>query len=216
MKILIFGATGGTGTVLVDQALERGHAVTAFVRDRARLKQVHPALRAVVGDVMDPSTLDVAVGGQDAILCALGTMPESKYDRVRRQCGVPVCSVGARNIIGAMTRHEVRRIVVESSACVGNSRRTGRFGAGHFVHRLLHDVMDDKEQQETFIRDSALDWTIIRPVRLSSGARTGRVSIGDDLGWGLLSRVSRADVAAVMLDAMVDANTIKHAITVRS
>ncbi len=76
--------------------------------------------------------------------------------------------------------------------------------------------MDDKERQETFVRDSALDWTIIRPVRLSSGARTGRVSSGEDLGWGIMSRVSRADVAAVMLDAMLDADTFKRAITVRS
>jgi len=67
-----------------------------------------------------------------------------------------------------MTRHQVRRVVVETSACVGSSRRTGRFAAGHIVHFILRDVMNDKERQEAFIRNSTLEWTIVRPARLSN------------------------------------------------
>jgi uncharacterized protein YbjT (DUF2867 family) len=216
MNITIFGGTGATGTILVDQALAKGHVVTAFVRDPARLTLVHAQLRSIVGDVMEPATLDAAVVGQDAILCALGTMPESKHDRPRRQRGIPVCSIGTKNIIAAMIRHRIRRIVVESSACIGSSRRTGRFGAGHLVHLMLRDVMHDKERQEAFVRGSTLDWTIVRPVRLSDKARTRRISSGEELRWGLASTVSRADVAAFMLDAIPDANTIGRALTLRN
>src|SRR5450756_1115809 len=166
MNVVIFGASGQTGTALVDLALDQGHSVTAFVRDPTRLRRAHPSLRSVVGNVMDPSTLELAVSGQDAVICALGTMPEAQSDKIRRQPGVPVCSVGTKNILRAMLTHAVRRIVVESSACVVTSRHTGKFGAGFIVHLLLHKVMDDKERQEAFVRDSTLDWTIIRPVRL--------------------------------------------------
>ena len=76
--------------------------------------------------------------------------------------------------------------------------------------------MNDKERQECHLRESAAEWTIIRPVRLFNGARTGRVTIGDAVAWGLTSRVSRADVAAVMLGAVADESTVKRAITVCS
>ena len=213
MRILIFGATGATGSQLVDQALARGHSVTAFVRDPARLTRTHPALLCVAGDVMDPATVNPALQGQEAVLCALGTMPEMKPDLPRRQPQVPVCSIGTRHIIDAMLRHGVRRIVVETSAGIGESRRTGRFGAAAIIRLLLRDVMADKERQEATLRASAVDWTIIRPVRLSDAARSGRVRCGDAIAWGLLSKISRADVAAVMLDCIADAATSKRAIT---
>jgi len=216
MNILIFGATGGTGRQIVAQALERRHSVTAFVRDTARLQVAHPLLRCVVGDAMDLGSVGTALQDQDAVLCALGTMPEAKGDRSRRQPGVPVCSVGTRNIIQAMLQHSVRRLVVETSASVGDSRQAGRFGAGIIIRLLLRDVMEDKERQEMSVRDSALDWTIIRPVRLSDAARSDHVRSGKNLAWGLTSAVSRPDVAAVMLDALHDAGTLKSAITVLS
>jgi uncharacterized protein YbjT (DUF2867 family) len=214
MNILIFGATGGTGTHLVEQALQRGHSATAFVRDPARLTRTHPSLRCIAGDVMDAATVPAAVAGQDAIVCALGTMPESKPDLVRRQPDVPVCSVGTRNILQAMANHGVRRIVVETSSSIGESRRTGKFGAATIIRLLLRAVMADKERQEAIVRGSGLDWTIIRPVRLTDGARSGRVRCGDGIAWSLMSKVSRADVAAVMLDAVDDSGTLRRAISV--
>ena len=165
---------------------------------------------------MDPTSVHAAMPGQDAVICTLGRMPESKAGRARRQPGVPVCSVGTWNILGAMARHAVRRIVVESSACVGDSRRTGRSGAGSVVPFVLRDVMNDKERQESHLRESAAEWTIIRPVRLFNGARTGRVTVGDAVAWGLTSRVSRADATAVMPGAVADQSAVKRAITVCS
>ena len=214
MNILIFGATGATGRQLVEHALAAGHSVTAFVRDPARLHVAHPSLRHVVGDVMVPPTIEPAMPGHDAVLCALGTKPQDKADIGRRQPGVPVCSVGTANIMAAMARAGVRRIVVESSASVGHSLRTGRLGAGHVVRLLLRDVMRDKEQQESLVRNSSLDWTIVRPVMLNDRPAKGRLRSGDQLAWSLASSVSRADVAAFMISTLEDRSTLGRAITV--
>ena len=216
MKLLIFGATGATGRLLVDQALELGHAVTAFVRDPARLHRSHPTLRQIVGDAMDAATVEGAVQGHDAVVCALGTSPEGKADRARRQPGVPVCSVGTANIVGAMDRHGVRRIVVESSTSVGESRKAGRWGAAAIVRLFLREVMDDKERQDEILKGSGLDWTIVRPAKLSNGPQTGRLKSGEGLAWSLASSASRADVAAFLLAALGDPATIGRAITVRN
>lgn len=216
MNLLIFGATGATGTHLVSQALDRGHMVTAFVRDPLRLARVHSSLRHVVGDVMNQPSVDSAMQGQDAVLCVIGTMPEVKADRSRRQRGAPVCSVGTKHIILAMTHHAVRRLVVETSAGVGSSRKDGKFGAGTVIRFFLRDVMEDKEHQEISVRESTLDWTIFRPVKLSNAAASGRHRGGDRLRWGLTSKISRSDVAAIMLESITEPKTFRRAITLLS
>lgn len=216
MNLLIFGATGATGRLVVDQALELGHAVTAFVRDPARLRRSHPSLRHVAGDAMDAAMVDAAVQGHDGVVCALGASPEGKADRARRQPGVPVCSVGTANIVEAMARHRVRRIVVESSTSVGESRKAGRFGAATIVRLFLREVMDDKERQDAIVKSSGLDWTIVRPAKLSNGPKTGRLVSGEGLAWSLASSASRADVAAFLLAALSDTATIGRAITIRN
>ena len=95
MRLLVFGASGATGRHLVRLALSQGHGVTAFVRDPARLPAMDERLDRVVGDVMQPASVEAAFDHHDAVLCALGTMPEAGADRSRRQPAVPVCSVAA-------------------------------------------------------------------------------------------------------------------------
>lgn len=215
MRLLVVGASGATGRHLVDQALQGGHTVTAFVRDPARLPLAHAALRVVAGDAMRRGSLGPAVGGHDAVLCILGAKPEGA-DARRGQPGVPVCSVGTTHLIEAMSAAGVRRLVVLSSASVGDSRGTGRFPAPWVVRTLLGEVMADKELQEAVVRESGLDWTIVRPVKMTNGPRTGRVRVrvGSTVRWGLGSMVSRADVAAVVLATLSDTTSIGAALTV--
>lgn len=215
MQLLIFGATGATGQELLRQALAQGHAVTAFVRDPLRLATSHPALRHVVGDVMDAASVDDAMPGHQAVLCALGNLPEGKADADRRQRKVPVCSVGTAHIAAAMARHGLRRLIVESSASVGESRQTGRFGAGFVLRLLLGDVMADKDRQDAVLQSSALDWTLVRPPKLNNRPARGRLQSGEGLAWSLTSSASRADVAAFMLAVLSDTTTIRRALTVR-
>lgn len=213
MRLLILGASGGTGRLLVDQALAAGHAVTAFVRDPTRLRITHGNLQVAVGDVMRSGSIGPAVAGHDAVLSTLGNKPEGA-DRIRGQPDVPICSVGTGHAIAAMQAHGVRRLVVESSASVGDSSAFGRFPAPWVLQTLLRSVMADKEIQEAAVRASGLEWTIFRPVKMNDRARTDRVRVAHDLPWSLSSKVSRADVAAVMLQALTDPSTIGRALTV--
>jgi len=216
MRLLIFGATGETGQHLVRLSLSQGHRVTAFVRDPTRIAPAGQQLEIAVGDVMQPTSVEAALSVHDAVLCALGTMPAGKADRLRRQPNVPVCSVGTKNILQAMSSHGCSRIVVESSTSVGDSRLTGGLGAAAVVRSLLKAVMEDKELQEAEIRASTTDWTIIRPVRLTNKPASGNVQSGERLSWGLLSSISRADTAAFMLSSVNDPDTFRKSLTIKS
>jgi nucleoside-diphosphate-sugar epimerase len=129
MNVVVFGPTGSTGRLVVESALSAGHVVTAFVRDPKRMPLTHANLRIVKGDAMDPASVASAVQGADAIICTLGVRPQAKDDLGRRQPGVPVCSVGTKNILAAMPLGR-GRLIAESSVSVGESYHTGSFGAG--------------------------------------------------------------------------------------
>ena len=216
MNLIIFGATGATGRLLVESALAAGHSVTAFVRDSKRLPVNHSRLRIVEGDAMDLASVASALPGQEAAICALGTMPEGKADLARRQPGVPVCSVGTRNILAAMDSCGCRRLLVESSASVGDSFSTGFLGAGFIVRLALRQIMADKELQEAATKASACDWTILRPVKLTDAPAKGNLKSGVSLRWNITSSATRADVANYMVNLLADSGTYRKAITLRN
>jgi len=203
MKILIIGATGGTGRELVRQALEQGHIVTALVRNPRRLAMRHERLTVVEGNVLDAGAVDRAVQGQDAVLSALGhkrwIIPSSTLSR------------GTQNIVHAMKQHGVRRIVCETSLGVGDS--VGRLGLYYTLFVIPFIVLFyflDKGKQETIIRQSGLDWIIVRPAKLTNGRRRGTYRHGPDVGSYILTRsISRADTAEFMLRQLTE-NTYLH------
>lgn len=195
MKIVVFGATGGTGRELVGQALERGHDVTAQARSPEKLAELaHEHLEVVQGDVLAPTDVERAVTGQDAVLCAIGAGAERSTLR----------EDGTRNIVAAMEATGVRRLVCLSSLGVGDSRANLGFFTKHVVVGIfLRHAFADHERQEAVIRNSSLDWTIVRPPHLKEGPRTGEYRHGfaptdrDIQGW-----ISRADVADFMLNQL--------------
>ena len=191
MKLLIIGSTGGTGRELVKQTLEQGHQVTAFARTPPKLGISHQNLRIVQGDVTDQASVEAAVAGQDAVLCALGT-------RVIRKNTIQ--SEGTRNIIQAMQRTGVKRFVLETSLDLGDSRRQLGFFFAHVIRAtLLRNVFEDKELQERIVRESGLDWIIVRPAMLNDGPRTGKYRAGFLASDKITRKISRADVADFML-----------------
>jgi uncharacterized protein YbjT (DUF2867 family) len=216
MNVVVFGPTGSTGRLVVESALSAGHVVTAFVRDPKRMPLTHANLRIVKGDAMDPASVASAVQGQDAVICTLGVKPQAKDDLGRRQPGVPVCSVGTKNILAAMPLGRGRRLIVESSVSVGESYHTGSFGAGFLVKLALKEVMADKEEQEAAVRESDCDWTIVRPATLTFKRARGNLKAGTDLRWNITSTATRADVAEYMVKILDDPATYKKAITVRN
>ncbi len=214
-NVIVFGSTGSTGRLVVESALSSGHVVTAFARDPKRISLTHPNLRIFKGDAMDPASVASAVQDTDAVICTLGVIPQAKADLVRRQPGVPVCSVGTKNILSAMPPGG-GRLIVESSVSVGESYNTGSFGAGFLVKLALKDVMADKEEQEAAVRESSCDWTIVRPATLTFKPARGNLKAGTDLRWNIISTAARADVAEYMVKILDDPATFRKAITVRN
>ncbi len=193
MKLLIIGATGGTGRELVMQALEQNHHVTAFARNPEKFHIRHPRLDVVKGNVLDPASVDFAVNGKDAVLSALG--------HKRWFIKTEVLSEGTRNIISAMEMHGVKRFICETT--LGISDRRGRLGLYYtlfVVPFITYFYFKDKEKQERLIKASSLDWTIVRPGQLTNGRQRGLYRHGDNVGsWILTVHISRADVADFML-----------------
>ncbi len=221
MKLTIFAATGGIGRQLLEQSVTAGHDVTAVVRNPGKLtRRVH----TVTADLAaaDPAVLDAAVAGADAVLSGLG--PRSKSD-------VGVVSQGIRAIVAAMRATGVRRIVAISAAPVGTVASPSRPdppkhdpGDGFFMRHLFSHVAKtvfgegyaDLAVMEDILRDSGLDWTVIRPPRLTDKPLTGRyrTAVGRNTRSGF--SVPRADVADLMLKVLGQPGTIGHAIGIAS
>ena len=203
-RLLIVGATGGTGRQLLAQALERGFAVTALVRDPSRLPVSHPQLTVVRGDVLDEGSLDAAMRGQEAVISALG---HRRYLSPTR-----ILSEGTRNILRAMDAHGVPRFVCETSLGIGDSAgRMGLYYTFFTIPVILPFYFWDKTRQEQVIAASNVEWTIVRPGVLTNARRRGRHRHGFHIGSFLWTvRISRADVADFMLDQL-ESNTYLRA-----
>jgi putative NADH-flavin reductase len=195
MKLVIFGSTGSMGHPLVVQALEEGHTVTAFARNPAKLEIEHANLTVVQGDVLDSASLEMAVDGQDAVLCSLGAGAKGT-----------IRSEGTRNIVRAMEKAGVSRFVCLSTLGVGKSRANLSFFWKHIMFGLLlRRAYADHVGQEGYVKESRLDWTIVRPGAFTDGNRTGVYRHGfPSSDKTIKGRISRADVADFMLKQLTD------------
>jgi putative NADH-flavin reductase len=204
-KVLILGATGGTGRQLVAQALERGYAVTALVRDPSRLPVTHPQLTVIRGDVLDPGSVERAMIGQEAVLSALG---HKRFFSPTR-----ILSEGTRNILRAMETHGVPQFVCETSLGIGDSAgRMGLYYTLFTIPVILPFYYWDKTRQERLISRSNVEWVIVRPGLLTNGERRGRYRHGRNVGSFLWTvRISRADVAFFMLNQLVSDTYLRAA-----
>jgi putative NADH-flavin reductase len=205
MKLAIFGATGNTGIELVKQALEEGHTVTAFVRDPARLAIEDANLTLVTGDVFDAASVTQAVQGQDAVVCALGAGSELKKTTIR--------TTGTINIISGMQENNLKRLVVVTAMGVGESWDNLSLFNKFFFATLLKSSRDDHETQEVAVKESGLDWTIIRPSGLTDTPRTGVYEVGENIS-ATTSKIGRADVADLILKELEQNKRIGKAVTI--
>ena len=198
MKIVIFGAAGATGHALVTQALAQGHHVTAFVRTPAKFDLKHTGVSVAQGNVADAPAVERALSGQDAALCALGAATPLKRD--------PALVRGVENIVHAMECGGPRRLIYLSFLGVRGGRWQLSFLGRYVVAPLiLRNVVADHDAKESIITRSSLDWTIVRPPRLTNGPRTGAYRHGSDVkAASVVAMISRADVADFMLKQLDD------------
>lgn len=192
MRIAIFGATGGTGRELLLQALDKGHEVTAIVRRPAAITITHPRLRVTTGDALKPDSFAPALQQQDAVLSVIGTTGLKPMTFHRES---------ARNIVGQMSKAGVQRLICVTSVGVVDKPIGPRFYIW-FIKPLLKNIYDDMRHIEQTVRESRLVWTIVRPSRLFDGKRTGQYRVGPSGELDRANAISRADLAACLLDQL--------------
>jgi len=210
-RILVLGATGGTGQQLVSQALEQGHLVTALVRNPERMTTTSERVRVLVGSVTDDGEpLAAAAHNQDVVISALGVGSSLKSG------GLIARAMPA--IVRAMESEGVRRLIFTSAYGVGQTMRDIPFIPRILIRSLLKDLYTDKNVGEDELRRSGnqIDWTLVYPVTLTNGPRTGRYRAGERLTLHGLPRISRADVAEFILTQVEDATYLRKGVLVSS
>lgn len=205
-SIAVLGATGRTGRIIVEQALIRGHSVTAVARGAGAMAPA-PGLTTVRADVSAPDELAGVLDGHDAVISALGASGRGP---------TTVYSASASALVAALAPGS--RLLVISSAGIELPADAGP-GArllGRALHRIMRNTYTDMARMEELLGASQLEWTAVRPTQLTDSPRTGtpRISLGATTRVG--SRTSRADLAAYLLDAITDPATHRLPVAVSS
>ncbi len=209
MKIVVLGAAGATGRLVVQQALTRGDLVVAYVRNPHGI-MANPALAIVVGQLANLLTLKAAISGADAVLVCLGTHKMKPVDLMQKS--VPL-------IIEAMQEANVPRLVLLSAYGVGDTARTAGLIARIAYKTMYSTLYQDKARSEALLPGSGLKWTSVYPVILTDGPPADAVEVrpmAEVHKVAGLPKVSRADVARVMLEAARDDRTIGQTLLVSS
>jgi len=194
MNILLFGATGDTGKEVLLQALEQGHYITAVVRNPTKINLQSDRLNIVQGDVLT-SNIDFAFIEQDAVICCLGA-PANNARTLR--------SEGTKNIIDAMKKANMNRLICQTSLGFDDSTEvlkcTSFFFKKIVVPYILKSTFSEHSLQEKAIKQSGLNWTIVRPGNLTNGKRTEKYkSTFSYSDTTLKIKISRSDVAHLLL-----------------
>ncbi len=202
MRIIVFGATGKTGRHVVETALERGHQVTAFGRSVDRLDITHDALRLHRGDALDRASVGKAIAGHEGAIVCLGST--GLRDKT-------TLSVGTGAVIDAMVAHEADRLVVLSAAGVDASWKQIPWSSRLLFKTMLSNVFADHQAQEALVKQSSLDWTIVRAAVLKDEPATGTYLASNA---AKTNKINRGDVAGCLVDQLDDPTYSRQAISV--
>lgn len=203
-KLVVFGATGGTGKEVVKQALQQGYSVTAVVREPAAFTMDHPLLTLIRGDVLSLSSFEKYLENTDAVISCLGTGKDLK--------ATTVYSEGMQNILSAMEKNGVSRLLCISAIALETNENMGviiRFISTAILQRLLKLVYSDMRTMERLVEKSNMNWTIVRPPMLKDKQLTGkyRTAVGAHLRRPF--SISRADLADFLVKNIANAQTFK-------
>jgi putative NADH-flavin reductase len=201
--LLVIGGTSGIGLEVVKLALARGHAVTVMARHAPR--QLLAGERYVAGDIQDASAVATAMSGQSAVVTTISMAP-SRH-------ATTLFSSGMANVLASMQHEGVVRLVAVTGIGAGESRGHGGFGYDRvFMPLMMRAMYEDKSREETLIRGSALDWTIVRPGFLHGGAGLGHYHVVQQLGGVTSGAIARADVAAFIVAALENGLELRTAV----
>ena len=209
MKLTVFGSTGDTGRQLVDQALAAGHKVTAVAREPNAITTTHPNLLVVQGDVLDPESFEARMEGSDAVLSALGARAMRKPTNIYSQ--------GTAAMVTAMANVGITRLIALSAIpLIPNENKSSleRTVVHPMLYRFFGGDYRDMRQMEDMLNHSSINWTIFRPSRLTNGRKTGRYRTAVDSHLTRAWSISRADLAAAMLQAVADHHFYHRAVAI--
>ncbi len=212
MKILVVGGSRGLGKQTVKMALQDGHEVTAFSRNPSSLNIDHPKLSLHSGNVLEMSSLEKAIQGHDAVICALG-LPTLKAIGPPFAKRSYVLSKGTENILKVMDSSGIKRFICVTAIGTRESAKQCTPVARFIFRYGLRWLFKEKDRQEKLIENSATDWTIIRPTALTNGRKKGSI-VTKNFRSGILTHVSRPDVADVMIDIVDKPGAYKKALIV--
>lgn len=201
MNLLVLGATGGCGTLICQQALQRGHRVRALVRSGSQ-SSLPPEVEIQVGDVLNKDSLLAALEGIDGILSGLGIKRESPKNPWSATISPPDLTTRvAKHLVTLMPGMNIRKVITISAAGVGESSdRVNPVIRWMINNSNMAVSYRDLEEMERVFRESTLQWMAVRPTTLTNQVPTGRAQKVNH--YGLFDRIPRGDVAAWMLDAI--------------
>ncbi len=209
MRILIVGASQGTGAQAAKNALERGHAVTAFARSPRKLALEHPHLSRLQGDFHQADSVAKAVPGHDAVIITASAITLKAFRE-----NPNYISQGTRHVIDAMKAHGVKRLSVLSALGTGDSRKLiGWFSDMVMISWLLKVPFQDHERQERLVMASGLDWVIARPGRLTNGP-AHKSYVTEVEVKPIPKSISRADVADFLVRAATENRWLQRAVQI--
>ena len=192
MKILIIGASRGIGKALMECALEEDNEVTVLARNPSKITATHTQLSVLEGDILDVNSLSSALKDQDAVCSCIGCPITFKP--------VELFSRGAENIVATLTEESSKKYVTVTGIGAGDSKGHGGFLYDKIFNPLfLKTIYQDKDREEAIIKNSSLDWLIVRPAGLTNGPRTGIYHVINDMSGVTMKRISRQDVADFIL-----------------
>jgi putative NADH-flavin reductase len=195
MKVAVFGAGGGIGREVVRQALDAGHTVTAVARRPAAITLQHERLCVLPGDVLDAASIAPALKAQDAVISTIGIAKDEPTE---------VYSAGIRHIIAGMKAGGVRRLLCISATGIDPGPLWQRVVAKPLLWHFFRYSYTDTVRMEAVVRESGLDWTIVRPPRLSNKPHTGHYQIAINHHLRRCNSISRADVADYLVNHLDD------------
>lgn len=214
--LLVLGGSGRTGRLVIEEALRRGHSVTALVRDPMAVVP-GDRLTVVEGSPLRPDDVDLAIRGSQAVIVALSNVGTSDWPWARQVSPPDLLSEAVRTVIDTMRSRGLRRIVLLSALGTGDSRASIplllRWTTGFL---RMGTVYADHERADEELRRSALDWTIVRPTVLSGSGKRRPIIAARPGRWPSSVRISRADVAGYLVDAVGDEQLIGAAPVISS
>lgn len=208
-QLTIFGGSGATGRVLIRRAVEREVRIRALVRHPGNLR-LPKSVEVLEGELSSDARIDSAISGSDAVIILFG--PRPPYTDI-------FCQDATRRIVSSMKRNGLRRLICQTGAMVGDypANRTRPFRLMvELFNRRMPELAKDREEQEKEVMESGLDWTIVKPPKLTDGNGKGKWVAGRDVRVGLLSSITREDLAGFILGEVFHDSFGKNAIFIRN